>query len=78
MKPNEKKRQWNTEIAKSAEAIEYTECPWYDAKQSDGEAPVMLELWGMRSTPSFISPQWSGVVAPDRVRSMGQIELVVI
>ena len=23
------------------------ECPGYDTKQSDGEAPVMLELWGM-------------------------------
>ncbi len=27
------------------------ECPDYDTKQSDGEALVMLELWGMRSTP---------------------------
>ena len=27
-------------------------CPGYD-KQSDGEAPVMLELWGMWSTPSL-------------------------
>ena len=27
----------------------------YDAKQSDGEAPVMLELWGMQSTPSLTS-----------------------
>ena len=23
---------------------------WYDSKQSDGEVPLMLELWGMRST----------------------------
>ena len=29
------------------------ECPGYDTKQSDGEIPVMLELWGMRSTPSL-------------------------
>ena len=28
---------------------------WYDTKQSDGEAPVMLELWGMWSTPSLLS-----------------------
>ena len=28
-------------------------CPGYDTKQSDGEVPVMLELWGMRSTPSL-------------------------
>ena len=27
------------------------ECPRYDTKQSDGEVPVMLELWGMQSTP---------------------------
>ena len=27
------------------------ECPDYDTKQSDGEASVMLELWGMLSTP---------------------------
>ena len=29
------------------------ECPRYDTKSSDGEAPVMLELWGMWSTPSL-------------------------
>ena len=23
------------------------ECPGYDTKQSDGEVPAMLELWGM-------------------------------
>ncbi len=47
-------------------------------KQSDGEVPAMLELWGMRSTPSLPSlpgPLWPGVVAPDRALSMGQIEL---
>ena len=54
------------------------ECPGYDSIQSDGEVPVMLELWGMRSTFSLLSlpfPFWSRVVAPDRVLSMGQIEL---
>ena len=38
----------------------------------------MLELWVMRSTPSLPllpGPVWSEVVAPDRVLSMGQIEL---
>ena len=38
----------------------------------------MLELWGMRCTPSLPllpGPLWPGVVAPDRVLSMGQIEL---
>ena len=46
------------------------ECPKYDTKQSDGEVPVMLELWGMQSTPSLPSlpgPLCPGVVAPDRV-----------
>ena len=38
----------------------------------------MLELWGMRNTPSLPSlpgPLWLGVVAPNRVLSMGQIEV---
>ena len=38
----------------------------------------MLELWENRSTPSLPSlPDyfWLGMVAPDRVLSMGQIEL---
>ena len=26
------------------------ECPGYDTKQADGEVPVMLEVWGMRTT----------------------------
>ena len=68
-------------FAQSAEAVEYTdctsaevwdlppnECPRYDTKQSDGEFPVMLGLWGMRSThslPSLPGPLWLGLVAPD-------------
>ena len=54
------------------------ECPRYDTKQSDGEVPVMQELWETQSSPSLpllpglLCP---GVVAPDRVLSMGQIEL---
>ena len=38
----------------------------------------MLELWGMPSTPSLLSlpgSLWTGVVAPDKVLSMRQIEL---
>ena len=38
----------------------------------------MPDIWGMRSTPllpTFPDPLWPGVVAPDRVQSMGQIEL---
>ena len=44
---------------------------------SDGKAPV-LELWGMLSTPYFLlnqGPLWSGLAAPVKVPSMGQIEL---
>ena len=54
------------------------EFPGYNAKQSDDVATVMLELWGMLSTfllPSLLGPLWPGVVAPDRVLFMGQIEL---
>ena len=77
------------ELAQSAKAVEYTdcisaeeytlnECPGYDTKKSDGEASVMLELCGMRNPstlPSLPGPLLSGVVAPDRVLSMGQIDL---
>ena len=54
------------------------EFPKYDTKQSDGEAPVILELWGMCSIPSLLSlpgSLWLGEVAHNRVLSMGQIEL---
>ena len=54
------------------------ECPGYDNKQLDNEVPVMLGHWGMRSTPSLpslLGSLWLGVVAPDRVLSLGQIEL---
>ena len=57
----------------------------YYTKQSDGDVPVIMELWGIQSIPSMPSlrgPLWSGVLAPDssiwapdRVLSMGQIEL---
>ena len=30
-----------------------TKCPGYDSKQSNGEVPVILELWGMWSTLSL-------------------------
>ena len=54
-----------------------SECLGYDIKQSDSELPVMLELWGMQSTPlpSLPGPLLVWVVIPDRVLSMGQIEL---
>ena len=53
-------------------------CPGYDIIPSDGEASVTLKLWGMQSTlplPSLPGPPWPGVVGPDRVLSMDQIEL---
>ena len=70
-----------------AGAVEYTngtsaegvrppphECSGYDSKQSDGEVPVMLGIWGMQSIPLLPllpGPLWSGMVAPDRALSMG-------
>ena len=48
----------------------------YDSKQSDGEVPLMLDLWGMLSStslPLLPGPLW--LVAPDWILSMGQIEL---
>ena len=51
---------------------------WINTKQSNGEAPVIVELWGMQSTPllSLLPGSfWFGVVSLDRVLSIGQIEL---
>ena len=55
-------------FALSTGVVEYTDCftvegleptpnvcPGYDIKQSDGEIPVMLELWGMPNSPSLPS-----------------------
>ena len=56
----------------------HNECSGYETRQCDGEAPLILELWGMWSTPllpSLPGPLWPGVVAPERVLFMGQIEL---
>ena len=56
--------------------IKPSKCP--DIKQSDGETPVMLEFGEMQSTPSLPSLPgllWPGVVAPDKVLFMDQIEL---
>ena len=77
-----------------AGAVEYTDCifaegniptpnkcPEYDTNQSDGEAPVMLELWRIGSTPLLPllpGPFLPRVGAPDVVLSMGQIELLDI
>ena len=64
-------------LAQLAGTIEYTDCisalssqvikcPRYNTKQFDGEAPVILELWGMRNTlslPLLPGSLWPGVVA---------------
>ena len=54
------------------------EYPRYDTKQSDGEAPVILELLGIQNIPSLPllpGPFWPEVVAPDRILSVGQTDL---
>ena len=54
------------------------ECPGYDTKQSDGEAPVMQELWEIRGIPllpSLPGPHWPRVLAPDKDLPKGQTEL---
>ena len=70
---------FHIELAQSTPSLQRgkitpNECPGYNPKQSDGEAPVILELWRMLSSPSLQSlpgPLWLGEVAPDRVLSMG-------
>ena len=71
-------------VAQSAGTAEYNdcislnECHGYDTKQSDGKFPLMTELYWVQSTlslPSLLAPIWTEVLAPDRVLSMGQIEL---
>ena len=55
------------------------ECPGYDTKQSDGEVPVMLDLWGMWSTPSLLllpGPLWPRTVAPDK-QSDGEVSVML-
>ena len=67
-----------TDYISAEEYDSFNECPHYNTKQSEGEAPVMLKLWGMQSTPSlpsFLGPLWLRVIALYRVLSMGQIEL---
>ena len=57
------------------------ECPVSDTKQFNGEAPVILELWGMWSTPSLpLIPGllWPRQSVPVRVPSMGPTELLVL
>ena len=56
------------------------ECPGYDIKQSDDKAPSS-DIWEVSSSPSLQllpGPLSPGVVAPNRVLSMGQIKLLDI
>ncbi len=70
------KQPANNYLAQSVKAVldPINECPEYDTKQSGGEVPVMLGLWGMRSTPSLPllqGPLWPSVAAPDWALSKG-------
>ena len=72
-----------------AEVVEYTncisaemsdlpnECPGYNIKQSDCKASAweLWRIWSTLSLPLLPGPLWSRMVAPDKVLSMGQIEL---
>ena len=77
-------------MTESAGAVEYTDCfsaegndfpiesLGYNSRQFDGQAPVMVEIWGIRSTPLLTAPPgppWLEVVALGRVLSLGQKEL---
>ena len=68
-------------MTQSAGAVEYTDffstegldspndSLEYDIKQSDGEASVIMELWGMQSAhslPLLPGPLWPRVVTSDR------------
>ena len=73
---------WECKIHQLPLCIEVRPCPneypGYDTKESDDEALVMLELWGMQSAPSLpLLPGqlWLRVVELKRVLSRGQIEL---
>ena len=80
-------------LSQSTGSVEYTDCtsvegktpppkcPGYDTIQSDGEVPVMQELWGMQSTPllpSHPGPLRPWVVSPDRALSLDQRELTCL
>ena len=58
--------------------VSFSEYPRYVTKQFEGGAPVILEFGEIRSTtllPLLPGSFWPGVVAPDRVLSMGRIKL---
>ena len=59
-------------LCKGVRPLPPNECPREDTKQSDGKFPGMQSTF---SLPSLPGPLWPGVVATDRILSMGQIEL---
>ena len=69
----------STAFLQRSKTLYPNECPGYETKQSDGEAPVTQELWWLWSTsslPSHPAPLlWLGVVVLDRVLSMTQMKL---
>ena len=75
-------------MAQSAGAVEYTDCISSEGYDSLKECPDMTLInlilksqycWRFGDVefpmPSLIGPLWPGVVAPDRVQSIGHIEL---
>ena len=53
------------------------ECFGYNIKQSDGQAPALeiRKIYCTSSLPLLQGSLWFGAITPDRVLSMGQIEL---
>ena len=52
-------------------------CYGYDIKQFDGKAPALelRRMWSTSSLPLLPGPLLPGVVAPNWILSMGQIEM---
>ena len=66
-------------LCRGVKLLHRKQYPGYESKQSDGEAREIQELWGVGSTsslPSLPGQLWPGVVAPERILSMDQIETV--
>ena len=58
----------NASLERGKTQLPRVSCIWH-TKQSDSEVLVMLELWGMQSTPllpSVQGPLKPGVIAPDK------------
>ena len=69
----EKQKNNSVQVLESHDPTHIRRISWYNIKQSDGEAPVMQELWRVWSTPSLPLLPGSlllGVVALDKVLFM--------